>query len=381
MQERGVDFRILRGAGKMTKNSTCGAVLFFSLFFCAVVSSGAAQSGSQQLVSPELLKAGKLEIVWQKDLPIGKKDSLEQLIILGDRIYALTNHKYIVSLNRNTGDVGFSRPMVRGNLPVVGLELYNGELYSVAGDRLVEIDPEFGTELDSTRLAYSVTCPVSRNNSFFYIGGSDRRLHALRSKDKVQVFEVAADNDSLITSIVAGKNFVVFGTDAGNVISMTADRPGRLWELNAADEIVALMISDARSLFVTSKDTNVYKVDLFTGALVWKYPAGAVLERGPRVTKGVVYQYAHGEGLAAIEKESGKIIWRLGEGVDLLAETGGKAYVFAEPARLVVMDNKTAKQLYSVNFAPVTKYATNVTDSAMYIANDSGRLVCVRPSK
>jgi hypothetical protein len=46
---------------------------------------------------------------------------------------------------------------------------------------------------------------------------------------------------------------------------------------------------------------------------------------------------------------------------------------------LVVMDNKKAKQLYLVNFAGVSRYASNVADSRIYIADKSGRIACFKP--
>ena len=85
--------------------------------------------------------------------------------------------------------------------------------------------------------------------------------------------------------------------------------------------------------------------------------------------------------MSAIDKNSGALIWQLPEGVDLLAEVNGKAYVITNVGMLVVMDNKKAKRLHSVNFARVSKYATNVTDSKIYIADEAGRIACLRPVK
>jgi len=66
-------------------------------------------------------------------------------------------------------------------------------------------------------------------------------------------------------------------------------------------------------------------------------------------------------------------------GVDLLAEANGKAYVITNVGTLVVMDNKKAKQLYSVNFANVSRYAANVADSKIYIGDKAGRVACLKP--
>jgi len=285
----------------------------------------------------------------------------------------------MVSLNREKGNVIFSRLITDVGLPVVGLGLYKDELFSVAGNKLVEIDTGSGTELSAKRLGFGVACPAVRNNSYFYIAGTDRRVHTFRSEDKIQVFEVAAEDDSIITSVVADEDFVVFATDTGACVSITPDRAKRLWQFDAADGIAWPIVRDAESLFVASKDTNIYKLNVRTGKLVWKYQTGAMLESGPRVTEESVYQYVRNEGLVAIDRKNGRRLWQLAEGVDLLAEADGKTYVITNAETLVVMDNKKAKQQYCVNLAGVSRYAANVVDSKIYIADKEGRIACLKP--
>ena len=364
----------------MLKMPRCKLVLLVSFFiFCVVPGSIAMESSLRRLVSPELLEDAELEILWENKLPIKTGESLERLFILGNRIYGLSDHNFMVSLNREKGNVIFSISITEVGLPVVGLGLYKDELFSVAGNKLVEINPESGTERSAKRLEFGIACPAARNRSYFYVAGTDRRMHTFRSEDKVQVFEVAAENDSMITSIVADEDFVVFATDAGDVISVTPDRPERLWRFSAADGIARPIVRDAESLFAASKDTNVYRLNVRTGKLVWKYQTGAMLEMGPRVTERIVYQYARNEGLSAIDRKSGGPLWQLAEGVDLLAEADGKAYVITNTGKLVVMDNKKAKQQYCVDFAGVSRYAANVADSKIYIADEDGRVACIRP--
>jgi outer membrane protein assembly factor BamB len=346
---------------------------------CGALSGAAFGEGYRPLVSPELLEHAKLELVWENKLPMKEEESLEQLYILGNRIYGLSDRNYMVSLNREKGSVIFSRTVAPAGLPVVGLGLYEGELFSIIGNDLVQMNPEFGTERSSERLAFGIACPAVRNSGYFYIAGTDRRIRVLRSEDKVQVFEAGARNDSRATSVIADEDFIVFGTDGGNVVSIEAGRPVQLWQFDAEDSIAGSIVRDGESLFVASKDTNVYRLDVYTGKLVWKYQAGAVLDKGPVVTGGVVYQCVGEKGMAAIDKESGKFIWELEGGAGLLAESGGKAYAITHIGELVVMNNRKAKRLYSVNFSGVSLYAVNVADSKMYIADGSGRIACIKP--
>jgi len=366
----------------MVRLSLVGAVLLGALFVFGCGASSTVKEGyPRPLVSGELLKEANLEVVWTNKVPMRKGETLKQLFIAGERIYCLSSGNYITALSGQKGTIVFSRELSPTGLPVVGWELYNDVLFSVVGDKLVEIEPQRGKELSANRLESGAACAAVRNRSYFYTGGLDKRVHALRADDKVGLFRVGAENDSAIVSIIADKDFVVFATDGGNVVSFTADGPRQLWQFYASDAIVGPIARDGSSLFVASKDTNVYRLDIRTGKLIWKHQTAAVLDKGPVVTDSAVYQYVRDKGLTALDKVSGKGLWQLAGGVDLLAEAGGKAYVITDKRTLVVMDNKKDTQLYSVNFAGVSRYITNTQDSKMYIANEDGRVACIRPIK
>ena len=113
--------------------------------------------------------------------------------------------------------------------------------------------------------------------------------------------------------------------------------------------------------------------------MAWRFQTESVLDRAPRVTEGFVYQYALGRGLTAIDKPTGRTAWALPEGLDLLAEAEGKAYVITTVHTLVVMDNVTGKRLYSVNCAPVIGHASNTDDARIYVADELGRIACLEP--
>ena len=348
------------------------------LLFLGSLSFG-QESGSPWLVTPELLKSGQLEVVWQTKLPIEKKENLEQLFILSNRIYGLSDKNYFVSLNREDGRVIFSKYITQTGFPVLGLKLYKDELISIAGDKLIEMNPESGAELSSMRLGIGATCPAVRNSSYFYIAGADNRIRVLRTEDKVKLFEVSAANESMITSIVADDSFAVFSTEGGNVISIMPNEAKLLWQFDASDGIVGPIVKEPESLFFASKDTNVYNINILTGELIWKYQTGAILDRTPQVTPGVVYQNVRDGGLVALNRKDGKLIWQLAEGMDLLAESKQKAYVITNKGTLAVMDNKKTKKLYEMNFAGVSRYVSNVLDSKIYIGDKAGRIACIRP--
>lgn len=341
-----------------------------------------ADDASHWLISRDLLDHAKLTLVWQEKLPVKKGEAIEAMLAQGDRLYVRTARDYAWSLERGTGVVVFHRSIAPAGFPVLGWTPYENDILTVIDNQLVELNRDTGQEQRVSDLELSIIAPPVRNSRFFYLSASDRRLHALRAKDLVQLFQVAAENESQITSILADEVMVVFGTDAGNVIAIAADAPRKLWQFDAVEGIAGDVVRDGSSFYLASKDTHVYRIDMTEQgdiSLTWKYQAEAILDRAPQVTAKVVYQYASGRGISAIDKRSGQALWFLPEGVDLLAEAADKAYILTKHKTLVVMDNIAGKKLYSVNFAPVAYHAANPLDAKIYVAGADGRVACLAP--
>jgi outer membrane protein assembly factor BamB len=353
------------------------------LILSNIQGSFAMEQSSQRLVSPELLERVGLKIMWENILPTKPGENLERLLILGDQIYAISDKSYMLCLQRESNKRVFGKTVELGGLKVEELSLYNDKLLSVSGDRMYEIDPNTGIEHSTIDVEYGIVCPAARNDSFVYLGGADRRLHALRAEDKVQVFKVAADNDSMITTVIADPGFVIFGTDKGNIISILPDVPVKSWQFDASGAIVGSIIRDGMSLYFAGEDMNVYRLDIVgtpeRRRLIWKYQTDGILNTSPCVTRRAVYQVVYGKGLEALNKDDGTLLWSVQSGTGFLAEAKDKAYVITKDGTLVVMDNDTNKRLHSVNFAGVSIHAANTVDSKIYIADKSGRIACLQP--
>jgi outer membrane protein assembly factor BamB len=360
-------------------------VLLLSVSALWITHNGfAGQSSSKPLISPELLEHAKMKMLWDNELPIKKNESLDRLLLFGNRIYVVSDRNFVLSLNQKNGKIIFGKTIEPAGLPIAGVKLYGNELiYVSSNSKLVQINAQSGIVLKTTDVGTSVSCPVARNSSYFYLAGTDKRLHAIHAENKVQAFEVAAENESMITSVIADENFVLFATAAGNIISIAPDLPRRLWQFDASKTIAGSIIRDGMSLFFASKDTNVYRVDMVglpeRKRLIWKHQTAAVLEDAPIVTQGIVYQHVKGKGLTAINKDTGSPLWQVPGGIDLLTEAGNRAYVITNTRTLVVMDNVKAKKLYTVNFVGVSKYVSNITDDKIYIADNLGRIACLQP--
>ncbi len=339
--------------------------------------------GPGSILSASLLDHAGLKTGWEQMLPLKEGEKLVSVTLLGNRLYLRSDQNYLWSLDRVKGDIIFSRSVAAPGIPLLGLVAYEDNLITVIANKLVELDINSGKERRVSNLGVSIVAPPARNNQFFYVPGAKNRLHVFDANNLVHLFPVAADDDSLITTVVADDTFIAFGTQAGDLVGMAPDAPTKLWQFKAPEAVASSLVRDGSSFYFASVDTNVYRVDVAEGksaTLAWKYQCEAILDRAPLVTNDFVYQYAVGRGVSAIAKQTGKAAWSMPEGLDLLAEAGNRAYVLTKDRTLTVMDNVTGKRLFSVNFAPVAHHAANTMDARIYIMDGTGRVACLEPA-
>jgi outer membrane protein assembly factor BamB len=375
----------------MSKNIFC-TVLLMSLLFAAVLVQGCAKDKHVQapppeaqpqpgelLVSPQSLRQADLEIAWSYTMPLNPSERLRSFTILDNRLFAVSTRNYLVSLDMEKAEPAYSWQLAPPSATFWGLREYDGQLYSIVGAELVALDEREGNELMRRTLGFGPICPPARNNSFYYVPGTDQRVHVMRAANMVSFFEVSANDDGNITCVMADDDFVAFATDAGTLAAMMPDKPIRLWQFKAAAGINAPVFYDGRQLIFSSRDAYIYALDRPRGRLLWKYLTPSLLTDGPEVTRQYVYQHVSGHGLLVINRANGTLAWQLPEGIGLLAEDGRRVYIMAKRNKLVVMDNKSMKKLYEVEVTGVTHWVSNTEDGKIYLADDSGRIACIKP--
>lgn len=367
---------------KKMSRSNLITVLLILVFILPAGTAYAVTSGSSVLISSNLLDHAGLELNWQFNLPIKQSENVDRLFIFGKYLYVLTDRNYLFCLDRLKGSMRFDLQLASAGLPIGRPDYYDGKLWLMVGKELIVLNPLTGAIAEKRTIEtigrYAVYGPV-RNSENIFVAGVDKRLHAIVADEYWHRFMVTADNDSLITSMAVDDWLVVFTTEAGNIVCILADGPKKLWQFDISGPITAPVVRDNDWLYVGGEDTKLYKLNVRTGKAGWDVPfqAQQPLLESAQLGWDIVYQYAGNNGLYAVDKTSGKKIWQIPEGIGLLTEIGSKAYVLAEPGELVVMDNNTGKKLFSVNFAPVTRFTTNLLDPVIYVSDNKGRIASI----
>jgi len=361
------------------------AILFPMVVLCSVavlsITAHASTVITDMLLDPSLLKSAGLESVWQVNLPLQKAETNQRMYVFGGYVYVLTNQNYLYVIDVEQQAFRFGLLLAPRGLPVCEPLSHAGQVWFMVGTDLIAVDPARNLEF-RRQLKQVVRAPLGAydsNHDRLYVPGGDGRLHSIVLDGYWQDFMVAPDDGSPVTSIVAGQERVVFATEGGQVVCIWSDKPKKRWAFDIVGRITAPVVGDDDWLYVSGQNAKLHKLDIRNGRPAWKeaFHAGEPLKKSVFLGEHVVYQSTEGLGVYAIDKKTGQSLWNVRQGIDVLVEIGTRAYVFAEPGKLVVMDNQQG-HLYSINFAPIRKYAINRADASLYVADLQGRVMCIK---
>ncbi len=338
------------------------------------------------LVSHALIREAGWTYNWQLNLPVKSDEQIDRMLVHGDYLFVLTDTNILFCIQRQQGRTLHVVSISRKDVPVCSPIFYEGVLGFIAGNQIRIFDPSNGflQQAEAIEQVGNIfECGLSRNEQFIYIAGTDNRLHAISPDGYWEAFTATADNDSSINSIIATNSIVVFSTIAGNVVGMQPDAAKKIWQYDISGPIRADLVTDGEFIYVAGRDAKLYKLHLETGKLAWNTPyhSGAPIIDPAVIGRDVVYIFNKLNGFYAVNKDTGQAVWNLATGDSVICEADNQAFVFARPGVLKVMDNKTGKEVYSVNFSQVQRHVENMTDSVMYIADKAGRVMSVTVDK
>lgn len=151
---------------------------------------------------------------------------------------------------------------------------------------------------------------------------------------------------------------------------------------------------DARTVLgvVPLRDGNVIAVDLLGGnpegpKIEWRANVGGLLNRQPVATPDGVFVGGHNSGIAKIDTATGEVNWRSEQTVDrVLAVNQEFVYAQDRVGNLLIFDrrgpsNTATTRANALAKLPLTGFnvpITNHTTDRMFLAADSGTLVCLR---
>lgn len=238
---------------------------------------------------------------------------------------------------------------------------------------------------DGTNEQYLKLIPAYDNGRIF-AAESDGDVSAIDSETGKKIW--TSDVDVRITGgPAAGENLILVGTGKADVIALSAENGDILWNSKVSSEVLAAPQIDSGIVVARTIDGKIFGLNATDGTRLWVYDRSvpALTLRGtstPVVANGLVIAGFDEGRLAAIELQTGKLIWEtrvaLGTGrtdiermVDIDAEpvvVDGIVYVATFQGRVAALTAEGGRIIWA---REIPSYAgISVDDSYVYISDD-----------
>ena len=182
----------------------------------------------------------------------------------------------------------------------------------------------------------------------------------------------------------------------GRFLALDRD-DGRLKFTYKVGEPTSPLVSSGNVALVGSADFFVYAFDMYRGSLMWRFAASGPVTRPMTINEVDLFVRADNRGLYRLDKYFGQSYWLSPEAEKFLAvhyqrdrdgkfvlDREGKVlarYVYATDSqnRLLVLDGDRGTVLARFDTAAWQLPTTNGWTDRVYIANNDGQLMCLRP--
>jgi hypothetical protein len=373
---------------------------FATLLLPAAVLAGCNQEQKQPQAGPvEALPPQSFRRDWAASLNL-KNDHIERVFAREDMVIAYTKNQMAFVINRGSGLIRFIAKMtdspVRPHAPVVLKERIvfptssTLELYRRDGrfERSFTMENSIRThasgEPNGSRLFVGVDHPGS--GRLVCIETAPSAYHPVR-----QVWDLMADRGSPISAgpaVVQGICYAAF--EDGKVYAVNAESRSSIWATSTGPQyrtfgpIEADLRADDFGVYVASTDTKLYCLNRNDGKEKWIYHARATLRQPPDVTASTVYLPVTGQGVVAIDKQTGpkngQPRWTYNDAVKMLAEDEKFTYLQRKDNTIAAVDKNTGQPAFQNQRKDLVAFATNTKgDGLIYAATKDGQVLAIAP--
>lgn len=144
-----------------------------------------------------------------------------------------------------------------------------------AEERIIALTPD--VRLMRT---YNLVSEISGSPDYFkgiiFAGDKNGTLYAIDTESKTETYikNKAILGVNITSDIKYYKNFVFAGTEDGRFFCFDQNL-NILWQFKAYDSITGTPIADGTTVYFSSKDGNIYAVNINSGKLLWNYNSGS----------------------------------------------------------------------------------------------------------
>lgn len=382
-------------------------VLLMSALVIAAISCQGTKDPWAKHVGQDVLAKADLQYYWRMDLGLPSGETLQRMYKLDENIYCLTNLNRMICLDAARGiqrwslDIADKHQTVfppchaeRASLgyKVSGIaEILEPDTISErltfkpvlinTADRLLVIDRDTGAVVRDINLSFTASTGPASDGTYAWIGSTKGWYYTMLLQEGIAAYSMSAGGMLTVPPVTFNKNVYVGGSDGRVYASAVGKAPKSLWKQTIGGHVNAPLVVNDKGCFVPCDDNRLYAFHPASGLSMWKMPfiCGTPLRQPPQVGQKTVFQYAQGDQFYAINLTNGLVRWSSPSAIAVLGVVDSDIYLLGQDNNLHVADEILGTVKLTLPLAGFDRYVANITSSAIYVGNGSGRVACIRP--
>ena len=323
----------------------------------------------------QLLDDTGMQVAWSATLP---KENISNIWLIEGMLFVEAASSRLYCLDAESGYIRWVYSLRSGtdNHPAMA----DGSLYISAENTLHCIDLDTGYALWRAETEFLIaSAPFVADKLYF--GSWDWSFYAAAKKKAFRDWRVGTGG--IITSRgYFADDTAYFGSEDGKVCAYQPKLRENAWCFDTKGPIRAdIEVNKAAGLLYVGSDSfSVYAISITTGVKKWRFRCEGPMNGNMQLVDDALYVAAQDDGLYALDKATGQMLWFVEDGAVLAALTGGHAYVGLTDNRLAAVDRATGKLLWTEYSDSFRGYCAAGGSSMIFALAGRDKIVALRQS-
>ena len=359
----------------------------FSLTLSSVAIAAEPTARRPLVAAADLDRSGLSEF-WAARLPFVGDEAIRAAYRVDDAVYVVSTRNRLFSIAAEFGLLRWGIDLTAADFTVhppshVRTAAADGPAVVATTSETFVIDRFNGAVLTKFTPPFPVGSPAVAQGSAAFMGSIDRRFYAMHFDASnrgpaIKMWDVMAGGPVTAKPLLLGPETLVFASHSGTVYACLATDKAFQWSYRTGDAVTADPAVDATGVYVASNDRSLYKLSPRTGSVIWRVRFPRPLVEGPIALGNTVFQFCPGEGLAAIDADSGKDRWRNPAVERFAARAGASDVLFTSGQRLLIVHSETGRERAGIPAAGAFDVITNTQDATVYLLGQPNQVMALR---
>ena len=337
-------------------------------------------------VDPPALARHDLRVAWRLPLPVRPIERVEYAELVDEHLYARTDRGVLFAIRAESGLVRWQSHVAEPGDFVFPIRHAaapdgNGNVIVTRPASLALLDRATGEELARFHLRTPPSAPAIADAQQFYVSSANQRLIGYRRSDGFALWNAALGGVAAGWPLL-GTECVLAAAESGRVLSAATDDGRAVWTAALEGRPLHPVTLSPADLFVSTEGRFVYCLNparsIEGPRIRWRHRLNGQPSEGPSVLPDVVLQFDPVDGLVALERSSGRRRWAIPNGRHLLAHSSRTLYILSTADEIMPVDSASGQVRGAIPVRGAVHAITNVRNDAIYLADRSGAVLCIR---